>query len=100
MSKTLRRHPIVTSSLQTFTTQVFPCNYTGACLPSPCVYDFSRQGANGDLFTIGADSNGNDPFIGDILETFRFQLFSNTMAYPLFAAATTSIMPYLQVRRY
>ena len=32
-----------------------------------------------------------------VYETFRFQLFSNTMAYPLFAAATTQIMPYLQV---
>lgn len=97
VSKALSRHLIVTRSLATITTQIFPCNFTGACLPSPCVYDYSRQSANGDLFTIGADSNGNNPFIGDILETFRFQLFSNTMAYPLFAAATTSIMPYLQV---
>lgn len=78
--------------------QVAPCNYTGACQGAPCVYDFSRQGKNEDLFTVGADSDGANQFIGDIYESFRFQLFSNLQAYPLFAATTTLIMPYLQVR--
>ncbi len=74
--------------------QVAPCNFTATgCLAGSC-YDYSRQGYNGAAFTVGADSNGANGFIGDIYESFRFQLNDPTV---LWSVMSNLILPYLQV---
>ncbi len=79
-----------------FPCQVFPtCNATpSGCVVSPCTYDYSRQGQNSAAFTVGADSNGANGFIGDIYESFRFQPNDPTV---LWSVMSNLILPYLQV---
>ena len=70
--------------------------YTGSCQPSPCIYDWNRQGGNSDALTIGADSSGANAFIGDIFETFRF-IANDPPVRETLAVINSLILPYLQV---
>ena len=60
----------------------------------------SRNGSNSDLFTVGADSNGANAFVGDIYEAFRFQPVDNPTADTMFRALANFVLPYLQVREW
>ena len=79
--------------------QVPPCNYSVACQSAPCTYDYSRDGFNAGLFTIGADSFGLNRFVGDIHEVFRFLPQDATGSTLMYTTIANLVLPYLQVRK-